>query len=413
MTSPSATRRGEQLFEELRLAASDKAYVSMGGRRTTSVHEFYRYPARFSPRLARAVIELFSNPLDLVIDPFAGGGTSLVEAQLAMRNGAGADINSLATFVASAKTEMYDSSSLAIASNFADRVPALRVGSIKAASRGDSWKSAGYMRNLDRPDTWRLRNLLAAALADTEGIDDENAAKLVRCGILRTGQWALDMRETIPTVHEFRKQLEADLRAMVRVAGEHVDAVTSLWNGPNRPSLTTAALPDSAESLATRPPALVVTSPPYPGVYVNYHRWKVRGRRETPAPYWLTSSMDGHGIAHYTMSARARDGLKLYFSKLQRAYAGIASMMNPDTWLVQVVGFNDVDSQLDRYLDVMTSVGLSEVKFDELATDDDGRLWRDVPGRRWWVTASEKSSTAPATSRETVLVHRLDSVRQR
>jgi DNA modification methylase len=44
-------------------------------------HNFYRYPARFSPVFARAVIEVFTRPGDTVFDPFMGGGTSLVEAR--------------------------------------------------------------------------------------------------------------------------------------------------------------------------------------------------------------------------------------------------------------------------------------------------------------------------------------------
>src|SRR5947209_2346116 len=46
-------------------------------------HDFYKYPARFSPIFARAAIELFTRPGDLVLDPHVGGGTTLVEARAA------------------------------------------------------------------------------------------------------------------------------------------------------------------------------------------------------------------------------------------------------------------------------------------------------------------------------------------
>ena len=32
------------------------------------------------------------------------------------------------------------------------------------------------------------------------------------------------------------------------------------------------------------PADLVVTSPPYPGIHMLYHRWQVDGRKETDAP---------------------------------------------------------------------------------------------------------------------------------
>ena len=43
-------------------------------------HEFYRYPARFSPTFAAAAIRGFSKPGQLVLDPYMGGGTTVVEA---------------------------------------------------------------------------------------------------------------------------------------------------------------------------------------------------------------------------------------------------------------------------------------------------------------------------------------------
>jgi len=71
------------------------------------------------------------------------------------------------------------------------------------------------------------------------------------------------------------------------------------------------------------------------------------------------------------------------------------------------VGFNDLEDQLDRYLQTMRRAGFAEVKFDVLATADDGRLWRDVPGRRWWARAGDRSSVVTHTAHEVVLFHKL------
>src|SRR6266436_2261599 len=67
-------------------------------------HNFYRYPARFSPIFARTAIELFTNPGDTVLDPFSGSATSLVESLALGRHAVGADISELAVFLAKAKT---------------------------------------------------------------------------------------------------------------------------------------------------------------------------------------------------------------------------------------------------------------------------------------------------------------------
>jgi hypothetical protein len=74
---------------------------------------------------------------------------------------------------------------------------------------------------------------------------------------------------------------------------------------------------------------------------------------------------------------------------------------------VQVVGFNDVEAYLNRYLAVMRRAGFGEHLYSTLSTSEDGRLWRDVPGRRWWARAGDRSEVVQHTSREVVLVHRL------
>ncbi len=390
----------------LRSAALNSSYVSLGGRRTVSVHEFYRYPARFSPQFAGAAVRAFTDQGDLVIDPFVGGGTSLVESQRLRRPSIGADINPLATFVSGAKTDLYMESSLDQLREVAVKV--LEIPLAVGERLHSDWADDGYWRNISGGETWRIRNLLLNAMSLLEDLDD-GASRLARCALLRTGQWALDMRESVPSAQEFRRQLRRDIESMVDVAIAHREEVLRTWGSPHVPLVLEEGLPEVARHpavAAAGSPRLILTSPPYPGVYVNYHRWKVRGRKETPAPYWIANRLDGHGISRYTMSARNRDESRLYFQKLRAAFEGVVALMSPDTWLVQVVGFNGGPEQFDRYLSVMEDIGLHEVLFRELATDPDGRLWRRVPGRRWWVKAGELAGTAPSTAREVVLVHR-------
>ena len=152
---------------------------------------------------------------------------------------------------------------------------------------------------------------------------------------------------------------------------------------------------------------LVLTSPPYPGVYVNYHRWKLRGRREIRAPYWIANRLDGHGIARYTMHARATDSLDTYFQLLLAAFQDVARYCDGHTTVVQAVGFNNPENQLDRYLETMHNAGFTETPCPELTTAMDGRLWREVPHRRWWTKTSTTSTVTAGTAREVVLIHRL------
>ena len=64
----------------LRLPESLVDAVSNRQRVTGAPHDLYQYPARFATVFAREAIQAFTKPTDLVLDPFCGGGTTLVEA---------------------------------------------------------------------------------------------------------------------------------------------------------------------------------------------------------------------------------------------------------------------------------------------------------------------------------------------
>jgi hypothetical protein len=403
---------GASQLDAIRSATLDRSYVSMGSRRTSSVHEFYRYPARFSPSFARTVVDAFSRPGQVVLDPFVGGGTSLVEARLVGRIAIGSDLNALAAFVSRTKAVVQTNDGLRRLREWAaDLSEAMNVH--KPVTVAPEWGDNGYLRHLDTSETWRLRKIIAQALGTLDDLGPGPHQDLARLAVLRTAQWALDMRGRLPNVGEFRNQLIADALAMADVAAGYASAVEAAQTGPPSPLSRMLVLHQALPGLSGNPrlsgyphPSLVLTSPPYPGVYVLYHRWKLRGRLETPAPFWIANCLDGKGLAHYTMDSRSRTTLDSYFEHLHAAYRDIAALAGARTWIVQVVGFNDVAAQLPQYLGVMDAVGLEEVRFAELATAADGRLWRSVPSRRWWVASNSRKDTAPHTAQEVVLFHR-------
>lgn len=52
-----------------------------------------KYRGNFSPYVAKNIILRYSNPNDLILDQFVGGGTTLIECKLNNRNAVGVDIN--------------------------------------------------------------------------------------------------------------------------------------------------------------------------------------------------------------------------------------------------------------------------------------------------------------------------------
>ena len=61
-------------------------------------HRFYTYPAGFSPVFVEAAIQSLTKKNDLVLDPFMGGGTTIIEALRANRKVVGIDLNPISSF---------------------------------------------------------------------------------------------------------------------------------------------------------------------------------------------------------------------------------------------------------------------------------------------------------------------------
>ena len=113
--------------------------------------------------------------------------------------------------------------------------------------------------------------------------------------------------------------------------------------------------------------------------------------------------MDGRGGSFYTMGDRKQPGLSTYFSQLFEIFSALAQVSDSSTLLIQMLAFSEPSCQFPRYLDVMKQAGFVEDRSDSLANSPDGRIWREVPNRKWY--ANQKGNTP--SSKEVVLIHRL------
>ncbi len=67
-------------------------------------HGFFKYPCKFIPHIPRWAILKYTKRGQLILDPFAGSGTTLVEAILYGRNALGVDFDKLSQLLCRAKT---------------------------------------------------------------------------------------------------------------------------------------------------------------------------------------------------------------------------------------------------------------------------------------------------------------------
>lgn len=366
-------------------------------------HGFYRYPARFSPEFARSVIEVFSKPGDTILDPFVGGGTTVVEALVSGRKVVGVDLNPLAVFIARVKSTPLSLSEIALVRRLTRQLhnQFQRVSNIRPKTQFE-----GIFENVP----WRIRNCILVTLHQIRGTRNRRVRDFLRCGLLKTAQWALDNRETIPSSQQFFQIFCVAVLEMCKQMEEYRLALQAagISSGQRvcrfRRLLLRSAVnvhQDGRLPSGWLPVKLVVTSPPYPGVHVLYNRWQVQGRRETRAPFAILNHPDGHFPSFYTFGDRRQ--VEPYFETLTAVYRSIANLLTSSSLVVQLISFNNSKRDIDRFLDAMEAAGFDECSSKDIGLGTTERVWRLVPNRKWYTGYRDGFHAG----RELLLFHRI------
>ncbi len=365
-------------------------------------HNFYRYPARFSPSFASAAIRSFSRAGDSILDPYMGGGTAVLEGITAGRHVIGNDLNSLAAFITKVKvTGLTPSEARSIRRWAMCDVPSFTYD--RPLEDIIEFVDPTKTTNLSMARARFIKKGVTAALASIAELPTRDAQDFARCAVLKVGQWALDGRSRHTPLSDFRCRLQT-------TTAEMLDAIASLSAQVERSGGQATLLNGNAADLHNaevfrarrRRVSLVVTSPPYPGVHVLYHRWQVDGRRETPAPYWIAGCNDGQGASFYNFGDRRETAADTYFQTSLATLHAIRRVMRDGGYMVQMVAFNRPEEQLPRYLGNMETAGFKEVSVECEPVTGDRRIWRQVPNRKWHATFIGRTHS----SNEVVLIHR-------
>lgn len=317
-------------------------------------HNVFRYPAKFHPPIARRLVELFSAEGDTILDPFCGSGTLAVEATILNRHSVGTDVDPLAVFVASAKTDLTDKTALATAAASMIEWAAARRAEDFAAwgefdqdvtleafdeAKGDL---APFIPDLPRIHHWfRRRSILqlAAIRREVEHSHEgegQQFLKLCFASIIRNASNA----DPVPvsglevTSHMLAKEAAGrtvdPYGLMIRGVGKALSA-TNVYLGHRRAGATTKIMESDARTLDQETVGLVdcvITSPPYLTA-VDYYR------RHTLEMYWLglTERREQRLDVMSRYIGRDRVGLRYLPSEEEAMGAAVA-----DRWLPRFPG---------------------------------------------------------------------------
>jgi len=227
-----------------------------------SVHSLHRYFGKLIPGIPRFAIKQFSDKGSVVLDPFCGSGTTLVEAMLEGRRGMGVDVNPLATFITKVKTTP-------ISRNELDRGLTEILWSWRARPALEDGGPIPYVVNIDhwfRPEVKLQLISLKASIMQMPVSDTRDFFLAVFSAFIRSVSNA-DPQHVFPGYSKRMRALDAagrliDVEAsFLRAARKRILQISSLEPNSIRPKALHGSLED--QSIDDSSIDLVVTNPPY------------------------------------------------------------------------------------------------------------------------------------------------------
>jgi DNA modification methylase len=265
--------------EDERRALEAALKVAPGEAATQAhVHGFHSYPARLHPDTARRLIDGLSRPGERVLDPFCGSGTVLVEARLAGRAAMGVDVNPLAVELSELKANgpgaPWTERLVAVATRVAEHADERRRARMGATRRYGETDVA-----LFAPHVLLELDGLKDGIARVENEALARALLLVLSAVLTkvsvragdTGRAEGEKRVSAGYTTRFFLRKTQDLARRLAAAKALLPARTPLAKVIHGDARHLHAVSDGKVDL-------VVTSPPYAGVYdyVVHHRDRLR-----------------------------------------------------------------------------------------------------------------------------------------
>ena len=344
-------------------------------RTSHTVHDFHWFRAKFIPQIPAILIKHFTEVNDVVLDPFCGCGTTLVESLRFGRRAIGIDIVPLACLISKVKTCLIEPPYLSkkadnllsdLKRDFSVSFKKSLFGTKVVKEIDDEIRK--YVPDFPNKERWyhsaTLKGLgIIKAHIDAEEDEDVKdfytvcfSSILKRCSS-QTNHWGYVADNMLPrkmiyrdAYYHFEKKLfrmtkgMAELYEDCRKLGlsmEELNQLCSVYNIDAR----------NMDVIGSNSVDLVITSPPYPNVtdQTKMHRLSF---------YWLGIDMEYYKKKE--IGARWKRGrktaLKDYFTEMEECFVQVYRVMKDRAYLCVVLGSPKGDSVRSHTIESLIGV---------------------------------------------------------
>ena len=410
---------GQQGLLDFKPLSLDYSWAFIGADTRYLTHDIHRYPAKFIPQVAGRIIREYSTEGGVILDPFCGSGTALLEARLAGRNAIGVDVNPIAYYVSKVKADPIEPRKLeALWRRFSEklnppyfsRVEPYRLPG-KALRILEAWVPERQLEDMRR---------LFTLIMSVEDRGFRDFLLVAFSNIQKECSW-WSMRSVKP-VRDYGKNVPSVIPSFIRQAERMIMKNNQLWDKLKDSETWVKVFRADSRMLSTLiedPVDLILFSPPYVTSYeyVDLHKLSIVWLEETGDLRGLKRSFigsirskpRGRGVRSRTASRiismlgrrdeRLRRAVEAYFEDMEASFSEMDKVLRSKGIVAMVIG----NTRL-RGVEVKNAEALAEI-FLDMGYRLEKTIKRPIPGKNLPTARDPKTGRFASASSTATLIY--------
>jgi site-specific DNA-methyltransferase (cytosine-N4-specific) len=310
-------------------------------------HNFHPYAAKFIPQIPAYFIEKFTKKHEVVLDPFCGSGSALVEALLLCRQAIGIDLHPIGVLASRVKTTKLKSGEIAkiqAVINRAEQEIAKYYN--KSPARADSELSYQIPEFHNR-DHWFQENILHE-LAILKSIINESRISEELKDFLRLAMSSIVVlvsnQESETRYVAINKNLapQKTLQLFIKKVSDMVERMEAFSVSATDEEIKVYQA-DSRYIDFVKDNAVdfIITSPPYPNTYDYYLYHKQR-------MFWLdcdVKNVQDNEIGSRDKHSSKNEGIDTYIDSMKLCFKQFSRVLKPNKYFVFIIGDSVINEE--------------------------------------------------------------------
>ena len=317
-------------------------------------HNFHTYPAKFIPKIPYTTISALTLPGEVVLDPFCGCGTTIVESNLLGRKSIGIDLNPIATMVTKSKVTPLSEEQIFSIPQILESIKK----DIDNYYEGRKTSNTPDIPNFHNREHWFEDNVLnelgiiKAYLNELEDGDLKNYLYTAFSSIIvSVSNQESDTRfaainkglEPKTTFSKFFKKVESMNPRILDFSKKSTSEQVDVYNKNS----------ENLDFLEDNSIDHIVTSPPYANTYdyYLYHKFRI---------YWLGYDLErcrDNEIGSRNKHSSKKQDISTFEESLSKCMTEFGRVLKNGKYLVMVIGDSIIRGELHRADKLMEKVG--------------------------------------------------------